>query len=131
ISVPIAAAVVWLIVVKGSYKSVEKVFLTASFFYIAYIIAGVLAHPNWKAAAVSALKPPTSTAVFRIPGYAFMVTGIIGAPSLRGCSFTCRPPWWRRELRSATIKPRESIFLLAPSSRLLWLRSSSLLVQRL
>ena len=42
ISVPIAAAIVWLIVVKGNYKSVEKVFLTASFFYIAYIIAGVL-----------------------------------------------------------------------------------------
>ena len=43
ISVPIAAALVWLLVVKGSYKSVEKVFLAASFFYFAYIIAGVLA----------------------------------------------------------------------------------------
>jgi len=79
ISVPIAAAVVWLIVVKGNYKSVEKVFLTASFFYIAYIIAGVLAHPNWKAAAISTLKPPTSTSLFRIPGYTYMVIGIIGA----------------------------------------------------
>jgi len=78
LSVPIAAAVVWLIVVKGNYKTVEKVFLTASFFYIAYIIAGVLAHPNWKAAAVSALKPPTE-ASFRVPGYAYMITGIIGA----------------------------------------------------
>src|SRR5215510_429149 len=77
ISVPIAAAIVWLIVVKGNYKSVEKVFLTASFFYIAYIIAGVLAHPNWKAAAISALKPPTSPSVFRIPGYSYMVIGII------------------------------------------------------
>src|SRR4029077_14230909 len=79
ISVPVAAAIVWLIVVKGNYKSVEKVFLTASFFYIAYIIAGVLAHPNWKAAAISALKPPTSPSVFRIPGYSYMVIGIIGA----------------------------------------------------
>jgi len=78
ISVPIAAAVVWLIVVKGNYKSVEKVFLTASFFYIAYIIAGVLARPNWNAAAVSTLKPPTEAA-FRVPGYVYMVTGIIGA----------------------------------------------------
>jgi NRAMP (natural resistance-associated macrophage protein)-like metal ion transporter len=78
ISVPIAAAVVWLIVVKGNYKTVEKVFLTASFFYIAYIIAGVLARPNWNAAAISALKPPTEAA-FRVPGYAYMVTGIIGA----------------------------------------------------
>lgn len=79
ISVPIAAAVVWLIVVKGNYKTVEKVFLTASFFYIAYIIAGVLAHPNWNAAALSTLKPPTQTSVFRIPGYTYMVIGIMGA----------------------------------------------------
>ncbi len=65
ISVPIAAAMVWLIVVKGNYKSVEKVFLTASFFYIAYIIAGVLARPNWNAAALSTVEPPTEAAVFR------------------------------------------------------------------
>src|SRR6202451_3419063 len=41
ISVPICAALVWVLVVKGDYKSVEKVFLIASVFYIAYIIAGV------------------------------------------------------------------------------------------
>src|SRR6478735_12840455 len=79
ISVPLAAAIVWFIVVKGNYKSVEKVFLTASFFYIAYIIAGVLARPNWPAAAVSTVHLPTKAAVFRVPGYVYMVTGIIGA----------------------------------------------------
>src|SRR5262245_23501639 len=79
ISVPIAAAIVWLIVVKGTYKSIEKVFLTASFFYIAYIIAGVLARPNWPAAAVSTVHPPTDASLFRVPGYVYMVTGIIGA----------------------------------------------------
>jgi Mn2+/Fe2+ NRAMP family transporter len=79
ISVPIAAAIVWLVVVKGNYKSVEKVFLTASFFYIAYIIAGVLSRPNWPAAAVSTVKLPTHAAAFRVPGYVYMVTGIIGA----------------------------------------------------
>ncbi len=79
ISVPIAAAIVWLVVVKGNYKSVEKVFLTASFFYIAYIIAGVLSRPNWPAAAVSTVRPPTEAALFRVPGYVYMVTGIIGA----------------------------------------------------
>src|SRR5712664_898957 len=46
-SVPICAVIVWLIVVKGQYKSVEKVFLAASFFYITYIVAGVLAKPAW------------------------------------------------------------------------------------
>lgn len=79
ISVPVAAAIVWLIVVKGNYKSVEKVFLTASFFYIAYIIAGVLSRPNWPAAAVSTVRPPHGAALFRVPGYVYMVTGIIGA----------------------------------------------------
>src|SRR5271169_3194049 len=52
ISVPVAALVVWLLVVKGTYKSVEKVFLAASFFYFAYIIAGVLAGPSWREAFV-------------------------------------------------------------------------------
>ncbi len=43
ITVPICAAIVWFIVVKGQYKTVEKVFLAASFFYVTYIVAGVLA----------------------------------------------------------------------------------------
>src|ERR1700732_3878976 len=43
--VPVCAVIVWLIIVKGQYKSVEKVFLAASFFYIPYIFAGALAHP--------------------------------------------------------------------------------------
>src|SRR5947207_6904132 len=79
ITVPAPAVVVWLIVVKGNYKTVEKVFLAASFFYIAYIIAGVLSRPNWNAAALSTLEPPTKASVLRIPGYTYMVIGIMGA----------------------------------------------------
>src|SRR5216684_3386920 len=41
-SVPVCAALVWFMVVKGSYKSTEKIFLIASVVYIAYIFAGVL-----------------------------------------------------------------------------------------
>ena len=37
-TVPICAVIVWLIVVKGQYKTVEKVFLAASFFYLTYIV---------------------------------------------------------------------------------------------
>jgi NRAMP (natural resistance-associated macrophage protein)-like metal ion transporter len=47
LSVPVCAAVVWLLVVKGDYKSVEKVFLVASVFYIAYIVTGVVSRPDW------------------------------------------------------------------------------------
>src|SRR5881398_1582065 len=52
ISVPIGAAAVWLLIVKGNYQSVEKVFLLACLVYVAYIISGILVEPNWEAAAV-------------------------------------------------------------------------------
>ena len=47
ISVPIAAIAVWLLIVKGNYKVVERVFLVASAIYLAYIASGVLAAPSW------------------------------------------------------------------------------------
>ena len=77
ISVPVAGVVVWLLVVKGTYKSVEKVFLAASFFYFAYIIAGVLAGPSWKEAFVATFKPPHSGA-FHESAYIYMVIGVVG-----------------------------------------------------
>ncbi len=46
-SVPLAAVAVWLLVLKSSYKAVEKVFLWACLFYVAYIISGFLAQPDW------------------------------------------------------------------------------------
>src|SRR5476651_2765977 len=46
IVVPAAALLVWLLVVQGTYSSVEKIFLLASGFYVAYIVAGLLAHPD-------------------------------------------------------------------------------------
>src|SRR5256886_9198494 len=54
IVVPAAAFIVWLLVVRGTYDSIEKIFLTASAFYVCYIIAGLLAHTDWKAAAAPA-----------------------------------------------------------------------------
>jgi Mn2+/Fe2+ NRAMP family transporter len=47
ISVPIAAVVVWLLMVKGDYKTVERVFLVASAIYLAYVASGILARPPW------------------------------------------------------------------------------------
>src|SRR5690242_19085666 len=49
IVVPLSALIVWLMVVRGTYDSIEKIFLAASAFYVCYIIAGLLAHPDWKA----------------------------------------------------------------------------------
>jgi Mn2+/Fe2+ NRAMP family transporter len=78
ISVPISAVLVWLLVVKGTYKSVEKIFLVASFFYIAYIVAAVLARPSWTQAALATVTPP-SLADLRNSAYLYMMIGMIGA----------------------------------------------------
>lgn len=47
VSVPVAAAGVWLLIVGGSYKRVEKVFLILSFVFITYIVAAFMSQPNW------------------------------------------------------------------------------------
>src|ERR1700751_4302647 len=47
ISVPIAAVVVWLLVVRGSYKLAEGVFVAMTLPFFAYPIAPILAHPDW------------------------------------------------------------------------------------
>ncbi len=93
-TVPICAAVVWLIVVKGTYKSVEKVFLVASFFYIAYIIAGVLAKPDWSSAALATIRPP-SVNDFRKASYLYMVIGVVG---------TTIAPWMQFYLQASIVE---------------------------
>ena len=93
ISVPICAFIVWALVVKGDYKSVEKVFLAASVFYVAYIVAGVLSGPNWHLALVETIKmPPTST--WRDKSYLYMTIGVIG---------TTIAPWMQFYLQSSIV----------------------------
>src|SRR5437667_5091533 len=69
--VPIAAFIVWLLVVRGTYDSIEKIFLTASAFYVTYIVAGLLAHPDWKAAAIATVSRPPAAGI-RSYGYVYM-----------------------------------------------------------
>jgi len=78
IVVPAAAAIVWALVVRGTYDSIEKIFLAASGFYVCYIVAGLLAHPDWKAAAFATFSPPSRVGI-RNYGYLFMVIGLVGA----------------------------------------------------
>jgi NRAMP (natural resistance-associated macrophage protein)-like metal ion transporter len=94
VSVPIAAAIVWAIVVYGTYNSVEKVFLFASAFYVAYIASGVMAHPDWKAAALSTLTRPESIG-FRNYSYLFMVIGLVG---------TTIAPWMQFYLQASVVE---------------------------
>jgi NRAMP (natural resistance-associated macrophage protein)-like metal ion transporter len=94
ISVPIGAVIAWLIVVKGQYKSVEKVFVVASFFYITYLLAGLLAHPDWVHALGSTAAPP-KTALWTAPGYLYLVVGLVG---------TTIAPWMQFYLQASIVE---------------------------
>ncbi|MHB8859909.1 MAG: Nramp family divalent metal transporter [Thermoleophilia bacterium] len=56
-TVPFIAVMIWLLVVRGSYKIAERVFLVFSSFYLAYVVSGVLAHPDWAQALHSTVVP--------------------------------------------------------------------------
>ena len=92
--VPVAAAIVWLLIVQGTYNSVEKIFLLASGFYVCYIIAGLLAHPDWKAAAVATVSRPSNIGI-RNYGYLFMVIGLVG---------TTIAPWMQFYLQASVVE---------------------------
>ncbi|MCX6028340.1 MAG: Nramp family divalent metal transporter [Chloroflexi bacterium] len=57
ISVPLAAILVWVLIVKADYKSVERVFLVASALYLAYVASGIMARPPWDAVGRAAITP--------------------------------------------------------------------------
>jgi NRAMP (natural resistance-associated macrophage protein)-like metal ion transporter len=94
ITVPVCAVIVWLIVVKGQYKTVEKVFLVASFFYVTYIVAGVFAKPAWMEALVATVKPPPRS-VFAQQDYLYMAIGVVG---------TTIAPWMQFYLQSSIVE---------------------------
>ncbi|MDP8263529.1 MAG: Nramp family divalent metal transporter [Candidatus Ancaeobacter aquaticus] len=74
ISVPISAGFVWWLVTKGTYRSVEKAFLVACLFYLAYVVSGFLAKPDWGEVAKCTLIPQ-----FQLKGpYLIMLVGLIG-----------------------------------------------------
>ncbi len=74
IAVPIAAAGIWWLVLKGTYKVVEKVFLLVSLVYIAYIISAFLARPDWSEVAKGFLVPSGSMNA----SFILMVITIVG-----------------------------------------------------
>jgi Mn2+/Fe2+ NRAMP family transporter len=94
ISVPLCAALVWFLVVKGSYKSTEKIFLVASAVYIAYIWAGVLSQPSWHDALMATVKLPART-VWNDKAYMYMAIGIVG---------TTIAPWMQFYLQSSVVE---------------------------
>jgi NRAMP (natural resistance-associated macrophage protein)-like metal ion transporter len=91
LSVPLGAFLVWVLAVKGTYKSVEKIFLVACLFYGTYIISGFLARPDWNAVKLNVLSPE-----FKFSAGSFgMLIGLIG---------TTIAPWMQFYLQSAVVE---------------------------
>jgi len=91
ISVPLGAAAVWLLVVRGTYQGVEKVFLFACVLYAGYIVSGILVKPNWTEAAIYSVRP----VLMLDPAYITIVIGIVG---------TSIAPWMQFYLQAAVVE---------------------------
>jgi Mn2+/Fe2+ NRAMP family transporter len=90
LSVPLSAFFVWWLVVKGSYKSVEKAFLVACLFYISYIVSGFMVNPDWGEITAQFLTP---TVEFT-PQYLTLAVGVVG---------TTIAPWMQFYLQSSVV----------------------------
>jgi Mn2+/Fe2+ NRAMP family transporter len=91
IAVPIGAALVWYVIVKGSYKPVERILILFSFVYLAYPISAFFAQPDWHTALIKTLVPE-----FRSdPGYITMMVGLIG---------TTITPWMQFYLQASIVE---------------------------
>ncbi len=91
ISVPIAAFLVWLLIVKGTYRSVEKIFLGACIFYVSYVISAFLIQPDWRRAAVSSIEP----VLMLDPEYITLLIGMVG---------TSIAPWMQFYLQASVVE---------------------------
>jgi len=91
ISIPLSAMFVWWLVVKGTYKTVEKVFLFACIFYVAYIISGFIAKPDWNDVLQQTIAPKIDWN-FK---YIVMLVGLVG---------TTIAPWMQFYLQSSIVE---------------------------
>src|SRR5579859_945422 len=91
ISVPLGAVAIWFLIVKGNYKSAEKIFLFACILYVAYIISGFLVKPNWTEAAVNSFRP----VLMLDRDYIEMLIGMVG---------TTIAPWMQFYLQAAIVE---------------------------
>jgi NRAMP (natural resistance-associated macrophage protein)-like metal ion transporter len=90
LSVPVSAALVWWLVVKGNYKSVEKVFLFACVVYFSYVVSGFMGKPDWRVVGSSFITPTFTLET----GFLAMVVGLVG---------TTIAPWMQFYLQSSVV----------------------------
>jgi Mn2+/Fe2+ NRAMP family transporter len=92
ISVPFAAMVIWFLVVRGTYRSVERIFLIACVFYFVYPISAFLAKPAWREVLRDSLVP---SKIRFDAGYVGMLIGLVG---------TTIAPWMQFYLQSSVVE---------------------------
>jgi Mn2+/Fe2+ NRAMP family transporter len=107
VSVPLAAILVWILVVHGSAKWVERIFLTICLVYFSYVISAFLAKPDWLIALLHLLPPhltqfvPTIRPFVQVPKfnatYAVIIAGLVG---------TTIAPWQHFYLQAAVVEKR-------------------------
>jgi NRAMP (natural resistance-associated macrophage protein)-like metal ion transporter len=91
ISVPLGAMVIWWLVLKNSYKFVERVFLVACLLYFSYVASGFLAKPSWSLVAKDLIVPS-----FQFDrDYLIILVGVIG---------TTIAPWMQFYIQSAVVE---------------------------
>jgi NRAMP (natural resistance-associated macrophage protein)-like metal ion transporter len=104
VSVPLVAIVIWLVIARGSYPVVERILLSIGVVYIAYIVSGIVGHPDWGQVIRSTVVPhPVPTL-----SYFLLAIGLIG---------TTIAPWMLFYLQSSVAEkgiPNEQL----PYSRL-------------
>jgi NRAMP (natural resistance-associated macrophage protein)-like metal ion transporter len=88
IMVPLGAVSIWILVMKGSYRSVEKILLIACLLYFGYVISGFLAKPSWGVVLKNSVIPQIQWN----PEYIILSIGIIG---------TTVTPWMQFFLQSS------------------------------
>ncbi len=91
ISVPIVAVAVWFLVVKGTYKLAEKIFLIFSLFLLTYVVSAIMGKPNWSEIGTAIIHPQAKVDF----DYIFLIVGIIG---------TTIAPWMQFYMQSAVIE---------------------------
>jgi Mn2+/Fe2+ NRAMP family transporter len=91
IAVPLSAFLVWWMVVKGTYRFVEKAFLVACVFYFSYVITGIIVKPNWDDVMAQFLHPQLD---FQ-PAEMTMVIGLVG---------TTIAPWMQFYLQASIVE---------------------------
>ena len=74
IAVPIAAIAVWFLVIRGSYRYVERILLALCLIYVSYILSGFIVHPDWAQVLHQTIFPP-----FQLKqGYLLTLVAVIG-----------------------------------------------------